>query len=69
MSKVIFVVNVQDFAYAPPMLKIKYAGDSLVMAYTNFDLASQSDERYRVTLDAVEDGTFVSRLKTKDPTK
>lgn len=62
--EVVFIVNVQDFAYQPSMFKIRYAGSSLSAAYEYLEKAkAQDDGKLRITLDAVE-GTFVKRLET-----
>lgn len=67
MSDVIFVVNIQDFAYAKPMVKVEFAGRSAKQAYEHFNKAVSCDDgKLRITLDVVE-GNFSKRLETYTP--
>lgn|GEM_PF-6674507 len=67
MDEVIFVVNIQDFAYEKPMVKVEYAGKSARLAYESYDKATSCDDgKLRITLDIIE-GAFSRRLKTHEP--
>ena len=63
MEDLLFVINVVDFAFEKPVVKIVYAGSDMNKAYSIYRYHVGCSDRTQVNLELVQ-GDSVNRLET-----
>jgi len=63
IEELLFVINVVDFAYEKPIVKVAYAGADMNKAYSIYQKHIACSDRTQVNLELVQ-GDSVKRLET-----
>ena len=62
-EELLFVINIIDFAYEKPLVKVAYAGSNMSRAYSVYHKCVGESDRTQVNLELVQ-GDNVQRLET-----